>query len=102
METAKIQADWSQLSYWPNEAEIRKAALLASEGHLTAVEYLTIKDVDITDIPLDNLKKLASIVTGGVIIDTPTQHLSSIVSSVKSQGLWLLLSLFVVNLSEMF
>ena len=91
METAKIQADWSQLSYTPNEAEIRTAALLASEGHLTAVEYLNIKNIDTTDIPLDQLKKLTSIVTSDVILGnvTPSHYLSSIISSVKSQGLWL-------------
>ena len=72
METAKIQGDWSQLSHRPNEAEIRTAALLASSGPLTSVEYLNIVDIDITDISRDQLKELASIVTGRVDIDNMT------------------------------
>ena len=88
METAKIQGDWSQLSHRPSEAEIRTAALLASSGPLTSVEYLNIVDIDITDIPRDQLKKLASIVTGGVVFDnlTHTQDLSSILASVLGYG----------------
>ena len=88
-----IQADWSRSSHEPSEAEIKTAARLAWEGHLTSVEYLRIVDKRITDIliPRDQMEKLASIVTRRVWIDnmTHTDQLGSILAYVKCPVLWL-------------
>ena len=72
-------------------SEVKTAALLAWEGYLTSVEYMNIVNIDITDIPRDQMKKLTAIVTGEVWIDniTPTSHLGSILAWVKCPVLWL-------------
>ena len=97
-EAAKIQADWSQYSHKPSEAEIKRAALLAWEGHLTSVEEMTIENISITDIPRDHMEKLASIVTEIVRIDNMTHadQLGGILASVKCP--WLVL--YKMELSE--
>ena len=84
-EAAKIQADWSQISHKPSEAEIRRVALLAWKGYLTSVERMNIINISIRDIPQDHMEKLASIVTGSVHINnmTHTDQLGSILASVK-------------------
>ena len=81
-EADKIQADWSQEFHNPSEAEIKRAALLAWEGHLTSVEYMMIEDISIRDIPRDHMEKLASIVTQGVLVInmTHTDQLGSILA----------------------
>jgi len=80
----KIQAAWSSESHQPS-AEIKKAALLAWEGHLTSVEFMTIMDKSITDIPRDHMEKLASIITRsvGIVSMTHADQLGSILASVK-------------------
>ena len=86
-----IQADWSNGLYRPSEAEIRRAALLAWEGHLTSVEYMIIKNISITDIPRDHMEKLASVVTGVVHIQMMdhTDQLGSILANIKCTRLFL-------------
>ena len=88
---ARIQADWSQPAHWPSEAEIKRAALLAWEGHLTSVECMRIVDRSIRDIPWGHMEKLASIVTEKVTISnmTHTDQLSSILANIKCQLFWL-------------
>jgi len=84
-DVAKIQAALSQESHELSEAEIKRAALLAWEGHLTSVENMRIVNMSITDIPRDHMEKLASIVTETVWIDNMTHgdQLGSILASVK-------------------
>ena len=99
-EADKIQTDWSQESHDPSndEDEVKRAALLAWEGHLTSVEYMSIARNSIRDIPLDHMEKLASIVTGRVTIArmANTDQLGSILASVKC----LELELYLIKLSE--
>ena len=78
--------------------EVKRAALLAQEEYLTSVTYLNIRDMDISDIPSDQMDKLASTVTEGVMIDnmTPTSRVSSILASVQCP--WL--GLVNMNVSE--
>ena len=74
-----------------SKTEVERAALLAQEEYLTSVKYLNIRDMDISDIPSDQMDKLASIVTERVMIDnmTPASRVSSILASVQCP--WLLL-----------
>ena len=90
-EADKIQTEWSQELHRPSEDEIKRAALLAWEGHLTSVENMRIMNMSIRDIPLDHIEKLASVVTGVVNIQTMnhTDHLGSILASIKCKMLWL-------------
>ena len=90
-EAAEIHADWSQSYHEPSEAEIKRAALLAWEGHLTSVEYMRIWNISITDIPRDHMEKLASIVTRRVWIVNMTHadQLGGILASVQCSDLWL-------------
>ena len=88
----RIQSSWSQNSqHTPTKAEVKRAAQLAWDGHLISVEFMRIVYIDISDIPLAQMKKLTSIVTWNVGIDfmTPTSQLSSILACVKCPGLWL-------------
>ena len=81
-----------------NLSEVRRAALLAWEGYITSVKCLNISNLDITDIPVDQMKKLTSIVTERVCIDdiTPLSQLGNILTSVKC----LVLSLDNMELCE--
>ena len=89
---AKIQKYNSRYN-WLNEpsvSEVKNVALLAWEGHLTSLEGMRIMNMDITDIPLAQMKKLTAIFTGnGVLISniTPSSHLSSILAGVKCKKL---------------
>ena len=87
-----IQADWSEASsHEPSEAEIKRVALLALEGHLTSVNFMNIKAINITDIPKDQMEKLTSIVTQRVDIDymAHADQLGSTLSSATCSDLWL-------------
>ena len=77
---------------------MERAALLAQEEYLTSVKYLDIRDMDISDIPSDQMDKLASIVTETVDINTmtPASRVSSILASVQCP--WL--QLWDMQLSE--
>ena len=70
---------------------MKTAAQLAQEGYLSSVKYMDIRNKDISEISSDNMAKLTSIVTDRVVIDemTPVSHLSPILASVQSIGLWL-------------
>ena len=84
-------SDWSQFSHGPSVSEVRSAALLAWEGYLTSVKYMNIRNMDISDIPCDQMAKLASIVTDRVVIWNITHNLdlSSILVSVQCTRLQL-------------
>ena len=88
---ARIHSDWSQSSHWPSEAEIKRAALLAWEGRLTSVEWMFIDDINITDIPQDQMENLTSIVKWrvGITNMTHASQLGSILASIKCTMLWL-------------
>ena len=85
-------SDWSQFSHGPSVLEVRSAALLAWEGYLTSVKYMNIRNMDISDIPCDQMAKLASIVTDRVVIWNITHNLdlSSILVSVQCTRLQLM------------
>ena len=82
---AQIQANWSKSRHRPSVADIKRAALLCSEGHLTSVEYLNIEDIDITGIPRVQMEKLASIVTRMIRIKniTHAEQLGGILSGIR-------------------
>ena len=88
-EADKIQTAWSKFWYRPSEAEIVRAARLAWEGFLTSVEFLRMENISIRDIPREQMKKLASIVTDTVRINdlTHTDQLGSILASVNCPNL---------------
>ena len=64
---------------------VKTVAMLAWEGYLTCMEHMAITDLNISDIPRDQMEKLSSIVTGIVEIDNMTHadQLGSILASVK-------------------
>ena len=69
----------------PTKDEIKRAALLAWEGHLTSVGMMIIKDIDITDIPCEQMENLISIVTEKVWISNTihSNQLDRLLASVK-------------------
>ena len=73
-EADKIASYWSSRSNYPfnfSKRELKRAALLAWEGYLTSVKFMEIMNIwtiDVGDIPRDQIRKLASIVTDTVII----------------------------------
>ena len=68
---------------------MRQAALLAWEGYLTCLVKMRLEDLDIRDIPRDQLARLASLVTERVEIVNVTHNdqLSSILDSVQCSQL---------------
>ena len=87
-EADNIQAAWSDVSHEPYEAELKRAAQLAQEGYLSSVTYMRISNKNLSEIPSDQLAKLASIVTYYVDIDnydniTPESQLSTILANVQ-------------------
>merc|ERR1711976_73394 len=85
-EADNIQAAWSDERHVPSEDELKTAAELAQEGYLSTLKYIQIVNVDISEIPSDNIRKLASIVTDGLFIANITQstQLGAILASVQS------------------
>ena len=85
-EADNIQAAWSDERHVPSEAELKRAAELAQEGYLSTVKIMKIVNVDISEIPSDNIRKLASIVTDGLVIVniTPSTQVGAILASVQS------------------
>ena len=96
-DAVKIRADWSRASHRPRWDEVKRAALLAWEGYLTSVQFMSIENMSITGIPRDQLEKLASIVNRGVWINNMTHpdQLGSILGGVKCP--WLSLWNMVLN-----
>ena len=64
---------------------VRLAAQLAWEGHLPSVESMWLRSKDLSDIPRDQLGKLASLVTGWVDINNikPAIYLDIILERVR-------------------
>ena len=64
---------------------VKTVAILAWKGYLTCMERMAICDVNISDIPRDQIEKLASIVTGTLDINNMTHadQLGSILASVR-------------------
>ena len=93
-EAETIQADWSVWWQRPSEAEVERAAQLASQGFLTSVAYMRMEHISIRDIPWEQMKKLLSIVTNTVHMNNIeyseyTDQLVSILATVKCQVLGL-------------
>ena len=65
--------------------ELKRAALLAWEGHLTSVKYMHIRNINVSYIPLAQMEELTSTVTGRVRIDNliNISQLSSILTRVQ-------------------
>ena len=91
IEADMIQEEWRQKSHNPSVSEVKKAALLVSEGYLKSVEIMNIRNMNIEEIPRDTMDELSSIVTERVWIDniSHTDQLSSILASVRSKWLQL-------------
>ena len=91
IEADKIHEQWRQKSHNPSVSEVKKAALLVSEGYLQSVEYMNIGNMNIEEIPRDTMDELSSIVTERVWIDniSHTDHLTSILANVRSKWLQL-------------
>ena len=89
IEVEMIQKKWIQISHRPIVSEVKTAALLAWEGYLASVEFMNIGNINITEIPRDQMDHLTSIVTKRVLIDdiTHTNQLSSILASVRCSRL---------------
>jgi len=88
-DAVKIGTRWMEYSHKPSVSEVRLAAQLACEGHLTSVERMRLENLDISDIPGFQLTKLASIVTDYVRIEDvarTSQQLSSILTNVRGQA----------------
>ena len=83
-EAERIYVAWSQ-PHCPSKTEVETAAVLAQEEYLTSVKCMKIMNMDISDIPSDQMDKLASIVIETVDIRnmTPASLVSSILASVQ-------------------
>ena len=91
MEADKIKEEWRQKSHNPSVSEVKKAALLVTEGYLKSVEIMNIGKMNIDEVTRDTMDDLSSIVTERVWLDniSHTDELSSILANVRSKWLQL-------------
>ena len=90
----QLSSAWFQYSaHHPTLSEVKTAARLAWEGQLTAVRNMEIVNIDISDIPNEQIEKLTSNVTERVYIKnmTPNGQINRILASLKNPYgvLWL-------------
>ena len=73
----------------PSVSMIRLAAQLAWEGHLPSVKYMRLWHIDLSEIPREQMGKLASKVTDTAWINniTPITHLDIILENVRCSKL---------------
>ena len=82
-----INTYWISEFHIPNLTELLEAARLAQQSVLTNVKCMTLKNIDVSRIPHDNLASLSSIVTDVVWIDTVTENISAILENFKCRVL---------------
>ena len=82
-------SDVLNLTYMTSVPMLKTVAMLSWESYLTCTGKLLIQDINITDIPSDQMEKLTSIVKHQFKIDkmTHTNQLGNILASVKCERL---------------
>ena len=83
----RIRAKWvpGYHYHYPLLPEITTAASLAHHGLLRSVEWMRLRDVDLSSVPAEHLASLASCVTDNVYIrNVNNTDLTSILDSSKS------------------
>jgi len=79
-----VTNDWSDDDPTPSLCEVLTAASLSKAGHITSVERMYLRNIDISGIPPDSLASLATRVSGGVCINNVTGDLTPIVENITS------------------
>ena len=85
-----VQNDWKSFYHTPSLCEVLTAATLSKAGHLTSVEWMVLRNIDISKIPPSSRASLATRVNGYVYIENVTGALTTIVGKIKCK--WLLIS----------
>ena len=83
---AMIRKSW-QVGIPPTPSQLSCAAVLASHGHLTRVEKLTLKNMDISSVEPGDLRTLVKCVTEEVSVDNVTGDLSPVLHSGRCRAL---------------
>ena len=83
---AMIRKSW-QVGIPPTPSQLSCAAALASHGHLTRVEKLTLKNMDISSVEPGDLRTLVKCVTEEVSVDNVTGDLSPVLHSSRCRAL---------------
>ena len=85
----RIRAKWEYgYSYYPRVPEITTGACLAHYGLLRSVEWMRLRDVDLSSVPAEHLASLAACVTKYVLIwNVSNTDLTSILDSSRSEEL---------------
>ena len=84
--TTKIKSSWS-FWYYPSIAEVRCAAALAVTGHLTEVENMNLRDLELTGI--EAISSLASGVRHSVELSNVTGAVAPLLSILTCTQLWM-------------
>ena len=58
----EIQSKWKGKYYYPKQHEVEQASRLAFRGHLTKVEYMNLRSLNLTNIPGDLMAELTKCV----------------------------------------
>ena len=83
---AMIRKSW-QVGIPPTPSQLSCAAALASHGHLTRLEKLTLKNIDISSVEPGDLRTLVKCVTEEVSVDNVTGDLSPLLHSSRCRAL---------------
>ena len=81
----KIIKNFENLQYNPPLLEILQAARLSSDGYITSVEYLVLKEINLDQIPSQHLVSLVSCVAETVYIRNVDGDLATVIKSAKSR-----------------
>ena len=77
----RIQSSWSDWRHYPSVAEVVCAAALAATGHLTSVEYMVLRNLELPRT--EDMLSLARLVTSGVVLDRVTGDIGPLLSSLS-------------------
>ena len=83
----KIKSSWSRYGFCPSVAEVRLAATLAATGRLTEVEYMCLRDLELTGIKA--ISSLARVVRQKVELSNVTGDVATLLSSLNCTVLWM-------------
>ena len=83
----RIQGSWSRDYFYPSVAEVRLAATLAVTGHLTEVENMKLRDLQLPST--DGMLSLARVVSDWVELMGVTGDVAPLLSILNCRQLWM-------------
>ena len=84
-----IQSSWDNYDYWPDAAEVRCAAAMVTTGHLTSVERMQLRNLELPSREDITISSLAKVVRKRVELRNVTGDLGPLLSSLRCAQLYM-------------